>query len=75
MRVKLQTPAGTELAPYNPMLPPSNISQIMLLANPTKVHTYIHTDGTYHLRTTHNSLSIVNVSYMNSNASSLSLVT
>lgn len=36
MRVKLQPPKGTELAPYNPILPPSSISQIMLLANPTK---------------------------------------
>jgi hypothetical protein len=36
MRVKLQPPTGTELAPFNPMLPPANISQIMLLANPTK---------------------------------------
>jgi ADP-ribosylation factor-binding protein GGA len=36
MRVKLQPPTATDLAPFNPMLPPANVSQIMLLANPTK---------------------------------------
>ena len=37
MRVKLQPPTGTDLAAFNPMLPPTSISQIMLLANPAKV--------------------------------------
>lgn len=37
MRVKLQPPSGTELAPFNPILPPASITQIMLLANPAKV--------------------------------------
>lgn len=37
MKVKLQPPSATELAPFNPILPPASITQIMLLANPTKV--------------------------------------
>uniref|UniRef100_A0A1A7YYE8 Golgi associated, gamma adaptin ear containing, ARF binding protein 3 n=1 Tax=Iconisemion striatum TaxID=60296 RepID=A0A1A7YYE8_9TELE len=36
MKVKLQPPSGTELAPFNPVLPPAAITQIMLLANPLK---------------------------------------
>uniref|UniRef100_A0A3P8VZN7 Golgi associated, gamma adaptin ear containing, ARF binding protein 3 n=1 Tax=Cynoglossus semilaevis TaxID=244447 RepID=A0A3P8VZN7_CYNSE len=36
MKVKLQPPSGAELAPFNPILPPSSITQIMLLANPAK---------------------------------------
>uniref|UniRef100_A0A8C5HBX0 Golgi associated, gamma adaptin ear containing, ARF binding protein 3b n=1 Tax=Gouania willdenowi TaxID=441366 RepID=A0A8C5HBX0_GOUWI len=36
MKVKLQPPSGTELAPLNPILPPASITQIILLANPTK---------------------------------------
>ncbi|XP_029914040.1 ADP-ribosylation factor-binding protein GGA3 isoform X1 [Myripristis murdjan] len=36
MKVKLQPPSGTELAPFNPILPPASITQIMLLANPAK---------------------------------------
>ncbi|KAM8845055.1 ADP-ribosylation factor-binding protein GGA3 [Spinachia spinachia] len=36
MKVKLQPPSGTEVAPFNPILPPASITQIMLLANPTK---------------------------------------
>ncbi|XP_031728015.1 ADP-ribosylation factor-binding protein GGA3 [Anarrhichthys ocellatus] len=36
MKVKLLPPSGTELAPFNPILPPASITQIMLLANPTK---------------------------------------
>uniref|UniRef100_A0AAQ6ADR6 Golgi associated, gamma adaptin ear containing, ARF binding protein 3b n=1 Tax=Amphiprion ocellaris TaxID=80972 RepID=A0AAQ6ADR6_AMPOC len=36
MKVKLQPPSGTELAPFNPILPPASITQIMLLANPSK---------------------------------------
>lgn len=37
MKVKLQPPSATELAAFNPILPPASITQIMLLANPTKV--------------------------------------
>ncbi|XP_067315613.1 ADP-ribosylation factor-binding protein GGA3a isoform X2 [Pseudorasbora parva] len=36
MRVKLQPPSGTEMVPFNPFMPPSSITQIMLLANPQK---------------------------------------
>ena len=37
MRVKLQPPTTTDMASYNPVLPPPSISQVMLLANPSKV--------------------------------------
>ncbi|XP_062388207.1 ADP-ribosylation factor-binding protein GGA3 [Sardina pilchardus] len=36
MKVKLQPPSGTDLAPFNPILPPPSITQIMLLANPLR---------------------------------------
>ncbi|NXL91573.1 GGA3 protein, partial [Alectura lathami] len=36
MKVKLQPPSGTELAPFNPIQPPAAITQVMLLANPAK---------------------------------------
>lgn len=36
MKVKLQPPSATDLPAYNPILPPSAITQIMLLANPQK---------------------------------------
>lgn len=36
MRVKLQPPSATELPPFNPILPPTAITQVMLLANPQK---------------------------------------
>uniref|UniRef100_A0A4W5PLI0 Golgi associated, gamma adaptin ear containing, ARF binding protein 1 n=1 Tax=Hucho hucho TaxID=62062 RepID=A0A4W5PLI0_9TELE len=36
MRVKLQPPSGTELPAFNPILPPTAITQILLLANPHK---------------------------------------
>ncbi|XP_009297383.1 ADP-ribosylation factor-binding protein GGA3 isoform X1 [Danio rerio] len=36
MRVKLQPPSGTEICPFNPILPPASITQVMLLANPLK---------------------------------------
>ncbi|XP_014331622.1 ADP-ribosylation factor-binding protein GGA3 [Xiphophorus maculatus] len=36
MKVKLQPPSGAELAPFNPILPPAAISQVVLLANPLK---------------------------------------
>ncbi|TKS67976.1 ADP-ribosylation factor-binding protein GGA3 [Collichthys lucidus] len=36
MKVRLQSPSGTELAPFNPMLPPAAVTQVMLLANPLK---------------------------------------
>uniref|UniRef100_A0A8D3BIH3 Uncharacterized protein n=1 Tax=Scophthalmus maximus TaxID=52904 RepID=A0A8D3BIH3_SCOMX len=34
MSVKLQPASGTHLPPYNPLLPPPAISQVVLLANP-----------------------------------------
>ena len=37
MRVKLQPPSKVEMAAYNPVQPPASISQVMLLANPSKV--------------------------------------
>ncbi|GLV41931.1 Golgi-localized gamma-adaptin ear containing ARF binding protein [Carabus blaptoides fortunei] len=33
-KIKLQPPSGSDLPAYNPFLPPSAITQIMLLANP-----------------------------------------
>ncbi|XP_028828067.1 ADP-ribosylation factor-binding protein GGA3-like [Denticeps clupeoides] len=36
MTVKLQPATGKDLPPYNPILPPASISQIMLLANPVR---------------------------------------
>lgn len=37
MKVRLQQPSGTELTPFNPILPPASITQVVLLANPFKV--------------------------------------
>ncbi|XP_052766224.1 ADP-ribosylation factor-binding protein GGA1-like isoform X3 [Mya arenaria] len=34
MKVKLQPPSGTDLPAFNPILPPSAITQVLLLANP-----------------------------------------
>ncbi|XP_053711610.1 ADP-ribosylation factor-binding protein GGA3-like [Synchiropus splendidus] len=36
MKVKLQPASGSELAAFNPVLPPATITQVMLLANPHK---------------------------------------
>jgi len=36
MRVKLQPASSNQLSAFNPILPPSSISQIMLIANPSK---------------------------------------
>ncbi|KAM4603789.1 ADP-ribosylation factor-binding protein GGA2-like [Polymixia lowei] len=36
MSVKLQPSSGTSLPPYNPLLPPAAISQVLLLANPQR---------------------------------------
>ncbi|KAM9769380.1 ADP-ribosylation factor-binding protein GGA3a [Menidia menidia] len=36
MKVKLQPPSGTELAQFNPILPPPAITQVVLLTNPLK---------------------------------------
>lgn len=36
MKVKLQPPSGTELPAFNPLVPPSAITQVLLLANPQK---------------------------------------
>ena len=37
MKVKLQPPSATDLPGYNPILPPTAITQVMLIANPYKV--------------------------------------
>lgn len=37
MKVKLQPPSGTELPAFNPIVHPSAITQVLLLANPQKV--------------------------------------
>ena len=37
MKVKLQPPSATDLPAYNPILPPTAITQVMLIANPHKV--------------------------------------
>ena len=37
MRVKLQSASSNELNGYNPILPMSAITQVMLIANPTQV--------------------------------------
>ncbi|XP_018115070.1 ADP-ribosylation factor-binding protein GGA1 isoform X2 [Xenopus laevis] len=36
MKVKLQPATGSELPPFNPILPPSSVTQVLLLANPTQ---------------------------------------
>ncbi|KAJ3615047.1 hypothetical protein NHX12_018615, partial [Muraenolepis orangiensis] len=36
MKLRIQSPSGTELAAFNPILPPAAITQIILLANPLK---------------------------------------
>ncbi|XP_039621531.1 ADP-ribosylation factor-binding protein GGA1 isoform X1 [Polypterus senegalus] len=36
MKVKLQPPSGTELPAFNPIIPPTAITQVLLLANPHK---------------------------------------
>lgn len=36
MKVKLQPPSGTELPAFNPIVHPSAITQVLLLANPQK---------------------------------------
>lgn len=37
-KMKLQKPSGTELPAHNPFLPPSAVTQIMLIANPDKAN-------------------------------------
>lgn len=36
MKVRLQPPSGTELPAFNPIVHPSAITQVLLLANPQK---------------------------------------
>uniref|UniRef100_A0A8D0CFP2 Golgi associated, gamma adaptin ear containing, ARF binding protein 1 n=1 Tax=Salvator merianae TaxID=96440 RepID=A0A8D0CFP2_SALMN len=36
MKVKLQPPSGTELPAFNPIVPPTAVTQVLLLANPQK---------------------------------------
>jgi len=40
MRVKLQRASATDLPAYNPILPPSAITQVMLIAYPAQVMLY-----------------------------------
>ncbi|XP_051994520.1 ADP-ribosylation factor-binding protein GGA3-like [Xyrauchen texanus] len=47
MRVKLQPPSGAEIAPFNPILPPASITQVMLLANPLKEQVRLRLKLTY----------------------------
>uniref|UniRef100_A0A8C1DZ16 Golgi associated, gamma adaptin ear containing, ARF binding protein 3b n=1 Tax=Cyprinus carpio carpio TaxID=630221 RepID=A0A8C1DZ16_CYPCA len=47
MRVKLQPPSGAEIAPFNPILPPASITQVMLLANPLKERVRLRYKLTY----------------------------
>lgn len=49
MKVKLQSPSGAELAPFNPVLPPSSITQVMLLANPLKEKVRLRYKLMFHL--------------------------
>ena len=42
MKVKLQPPSATDLPAFNPILPPSAITQVMLLANPQNVSIHFH---------------------------------
>ena len=37
MKIKLQPASATEMNGYNPILPPSAITQVMLIANPHNV--------------------------------------
>ena len=37
MKLKLQPASRTDLPAYNPILPPSAITQVMLIANPNRV--------------------------------------
>jgi hypothetical protein len=41
MKVKLQSASRTDLPPFNPILPPTAITQIMLIANPNRVSYFI----------------------------------
>ncbi|XP_059415010.1 ADP-ribosylation factor-binding protein GGA3-like [Carassius carassius] len=47
MRVKLQPPSGAEIPPFNPILPPASITQVMLLANPLKERVRLRYKLTY----------------------------
>ena len=42
MRVKLQTPSTNELPAFNPILPLSAVTQVMLIANPTEVNYFTY---------------------------------
>ena len=50
MKVKLQTASATDLPAYNPILPPSAITQVMLIASPQDVSLhFIYNDwGQFH---------------------------
>lgn len=38
MKVKLQPASRSDLPVYNPILPPTAITQVMLIANPNRVN-------------------------------------
>jgi hypothetical protein len=40
MKVRLQPASRSDLPVYNPILPVSAITQVMLIANPNKVNTF-----------------------------------
>ena len=45
MKVKLQPPSATDLPAHNPILPPTAITQVMLVANPLKASTQYESDA------------------------------
>lgn len=46
MKVRLQPPSGTELPAFNPIVHPSAITQVLLLANPQKVRAQLRQGST-----------------------------
>jgi len=38
IRIKSQSPSGSDLPVYNPILPPQAITQILVVSNPNKVN-------------------------------------
>jgi hypothetical protein len=64
MRVKLQRASATDLPAYNPILPPSAITQVMLIAYPPQVRSDnipSHTCCTVYLEYSFNYLTKLNV--------------
>ncbi len=42
MKIKLQSATRNDLPPYNPILPPTAITQIILIANPNRVFYFLN---------------------------------